>query len=74
MRLHSLSAEGAEFDLEHLGFDDCEHGLLAVARYFFLARSSPQKQSWQVAFSVSAERWGPDIGLQIGRASCRERV
>ncbi|MEL6467973.1 MAG: hypothetical protein AAFQ58_23670, partial [Pseudomonadota bacterium] len=68
MKLHALSAEAAEFNLEHLGFDDCERGLLAVARYFFLARSSPEQQSWQVAFSVSVERWGSDIGLPIAFA------
>ncbi|MEL6100319.1 MAG: hypothetical protein AAFR68_03290 [Pseudomonadota bacterium] len=68
MKLHALSAEGTEFDLEHLGFDDCERGLLAVARYFFLSRSVPEQQTWQVAFSVAVERWGPDIGLPIAFA------
>ena len=68
MKLHALSADGTEFDLEHLGFDDCERGLLAVARYFFLARSVPEHQSWQVAFAIAVERWGPDIGLPIAFA------
>ena len=68
MKLHALSAEGTEFDLEHLGFDDCERGLLAVVRYFFRARSVPEQQTWQVAFSVAVERWGPDIGLPIAFA------
>ena len=42
--------------------------MLAVARYFFLARSVPEQQSWQVAFSVAVERWGPDIGLPVAFA------
>ncbi|MEM8654306.1 MAG: hypothetical protein AAGF36_06135 [Pseudomonadota bacterium] len=63
MKLHALPADGSVFDLEHLGFDACERGLLAVARYFFWVRRAPERQSWHMAFCVAVERWGPENGL-----------
>lgn len=51
-----------------LPFDDFELGLLAVFRHFTKTYESPENQSWELAYSVAAERWGERIGLSTAYA------
>lgn len=68
MRLHALPHERVDLNLNDLGFDTFEAGLLAVSRYFFLTHAAPERQAWQTGFAVAVERWGPDIGLPAAHA------
>ena len=46
-------------------YDSFELGLLALTRHFLTSFQTPQSQAWQRAYTVAAERWGPDTGLWI---------
>ncbi|GGX37527.1 hypothetical protein GCM10007385_00080 [Tateyamaria omphalii] len=71
MNLTAHVAGRNDLDAHSLGLDEFERGLLAVSRYFFLCRAEPDRQAWQVAFSVAVERWGPDIGLPVAFAASK---
>jgi len=40
-------------------------GVLPVLRHFLFALSHPERQSWQLAYKIAAERWGEVPGLSI---------
>lgn len=54
--------------IDSLGFDEFELGLLAVLRHFSKSYEAPEKQTWQHAYLIAAERWGERIGLSSAYA------
>lgn len=54
--------------LEELAYDDFELGLLAVLRHFSKSYEMPERQTWQHAYMIAAERWGERIGLSTAYA------
>ncbi len=48
--------------------DDFEEGLLPILRHFFRTLAEPERQTWQFAYSIAAERWGEASGLPISQA------
>jgi hypothetical protein len=48
--------------------DEFEEGLLPVLRHFFLCLAQPERQTWQFAYKIAAERWGEARGLPLAHA------
>ncbi|MFA3917872.1 hypothetical protein [Ruegeria hyattellae] len=46
-----------------LGFDPFETGILSVTRHLLVSFRSPETQTWHIAYSIAAERWGDNIGF-----------
>lgn len=58
----------APAELQRLGCDAFERGLLPVARHFLTAFQQPGVHTWQAAYTIAAERWGDAIGFAIAHA------
>ncbi|MEO0401728.1 MAG: hypothetical protein AAF214_05080 [Pseudomonadota bacterium] len=56
-------------ELQRLGCDEFEWGMLAVARYFLTAFQDPAGQAWQHGYTVATQRWGEAIGLPVAHAT-----
>ncbi|CUH88267.1 hypothetical protein PH5382_02200 [Phaeobacter sp. CECT 5382] len=54
--------------LTFCGLDDFEEGLLPLLRHFLTSLKAPERQSWQYAYKIAAERWGEVLGLRVAQA------
>lgn len=57
--------------LSHCDLDEFERGLLPVLRHIFRSLAKPEQQSWHLAYSLAAERWGETLGLSVAHALCK---
>jgi hypothetical protein len=48
--------------------DDFEQGLLPVLRHFIISLAHPERQTWQFAYQIAAQRWGETLGLPVAQA------
>jgi hypothetical protein len=51
--------------LSFCDLDEFEEGLLPVLRHFMMSLAEPERQSWQFAYKIAAERWGETLGLPV---------
>lgn len=49
--------------IDLLGLDNFEQGLLEVARHFLLSHENAESQAWHHAFLTAVEMWGETVGL-----------
>ncbi|WP_083100738.1 hypothetical protein [Pseudophaeobacter leonis] len=54
--------------LSFCDLDEFEEGLLPVLRHFMMSLAEPERQSWQFAYKIAAERWGETLGLPVANA------
>lgn len=50
------------------GLDTFEEGMLPLLRHFMICLAEPERQTWQHAFKIAAERWGETLGLQVAHS------
>jgi hypothetical protein len=54
--------------LSFCDLDEFEEGLLPVLRHFMMSLAEPERQTWQFAYKIAAERWGETLGLPVANA------
>ena len=65
----TLATDAADrISLSFCDLDEFEQGLLPVLRHFMMSLAEPERQAWQFAYKIAAERWGETLGLPVANA------